>query len=47
MTSIEPYRECARDEVAASETPRSSYGRVPCRFMRGVWGRACGAPKRR
>ena len=33
MTSIEPYRECARDEVAASETPRSSYGRVPCRSM--------------
>lgn len=44
MTSIGPYRECARDEVATSETPRSSYGRVPCRSTwRGLgraWGRS-------
>lgn len=40
MTSIGPYRECARDKVAASETPRSSYGRVPCRSTwRGLGSR--------
>lgn len=43
MTSIGPYRECARDDVAASETPRSSYGRVPCRST----GRGLGSRLRR